>query len=97
MILAVASLALALGLGARARVEATASPAPDRHQDLVDRHMSIEAALAVKERKAVAAVRADLWQDEDQMRAAVRKIRRDYRAQTGLQTERHDSEKKALD
>lgn len=97
LILAVASVALVLGLASRARVIPAANPAPDEHQALVDRHMSTEAALAVKERKAVAAVRADLWQDEEQMRAAVRKIRRDYRAQTGIQTELHDSEKKALD
>ena len=77
LILAVASLALALGLGSRARGKSAANPAPDRHQDLVDRHMSSEAALAVKERKAVAAARTDLWQDDEQQRTAVRKIRLD--------------------
>lgn len=97
LILAAASLALVVALAPRAPVEAAANPAPDPHQALVDRHMSSEAALAVEERKAVAAVRSDLWQDEEQMRTAVRKIRRDYRAQTGTLTALHDTEKKALD
>lgn len=97
LILAVASLALVLVLASRARVKSAANPEPDTHQALVDRHMFSEAALAVKERKAVAAARTDLWQDEEQQRAAVRKIRRDYRAQTEVLTKLHDAEKKALD
>ena len=95
-ILAFASLALMFALAPRGKVTTLVNP-PDRQQELVDRHMSSEAALDVAERKAVAAARTDLWQDEEQQRAAVRKIRRDFRAQGVVLTALHDTEKKALD
>jgi len=93
----VAAVHVRHSMAAKAQGRMVLDPANDRHQALVDRHMSSEAALALEERKAVALVRTDLWQDEEQQRAAVRKIRRDYRAQAGTLTALHATEKKALD
>ena len=68
----------------------------ERFLALIEGHMSSEAALAAKERAAVATVRANLRQDEAQQRAAVGVIRREYRVQSGTMTTLHAPEKAAL-
>ncbi len=108
LLLAVATLAFGLAAAGKiaashtnltlaARAQARAALNPDRLQTLIDGHMSSEAALAAAERADVLAVRADYHRDEEQQRAAVAKIRRDYRGRTETLSALHLLEKKELD
>lgn len=102
LILVVASLGLGACAAAKAapppaKAAAAANSSHERRQALVEGQMASEAALASAERAAVAAVRADLRQNEAQQRAAVRGIRGDYRARTAAMTAKHAADKKTLD
>jgi hypothetical protein len=102
LILLVASLAFGACAAAKvpppqAKADAATNSSHERRQALVEDQMASEAALTGAERVAVAAIRADLRKNEAQQRAAVRDIRRDYRARTAAMTARHAADKKVLD